>query len=577
MPVKQHKRADTYEGPQMTFKFPSAEDLQKSKILEQAEIKLEGPPVTPYYQYEQAKSPTIPRAPLQRQVRSRETNHFNHPNSVSTAFSISSSKNYASSGNAYTSSEASIPTQSNATTRITCSSESLYTSSPRFHNSPTLERRRSQISAMSRASSIHRTTSVAQRRQLANTALRSGSLKRSSSKSTQIPRNISEDQSLYEKGSVKRSKAVRYTVGWLTRLKQMGSKMSKRLKKWRLVSLRKVFKFNRVSTIKVKKNKISMPLERGRAQSISELRMAIDDWNEPHDAAVFSKIPPAPKQKYATLSASSASVVDSVSRGVPMMGPPIPPPHRIASNKSMQRLIEREQRRASGRTLSSSSQPALRAPMDQNYERYTQSYIQTVEPYPSQPPTVYDDEDTTVNMAVCELEEDLSDDDDGTIFEQYDDEQEAMLREYWKHYLRSIVASRIETKLEIHRLSQIPEPEKQEEYAHEVFGSLSDLDDTSSQFSNADNDSLTSASSTEISEGSSLGSEHSTNYFSAYDGPVATPLDVMKYQLAYMARYRDVCGVQRASTLPLKGDKETRHSTFESKGARHMRFLSVAN
>lgn len=101
--------------------------------------------------------------------------------------------------------------------------------------------------------------------------------------------------------SLKRSKAVRSKIGWLTKkIKKFGIKFLVKLKKnWRVINKKRVNLFKRKKSIKVKKNSIKK--DNNNVKSITELRNEIDHWYVPQ---------------------------------VELVQPPPPPPHRIISQMS---------------------------------------------------------------------------------------------------------------------------------------------------------------------------------------------------------------------------------------------------
>lgn len=522
MSVKTHKRADTYEGPQMNFKFPSDEDLIIHHISKDDKVELTGPSIEPYFKYEQSSHSKNNQAPKEeRPTRGNEIYYISEEEDASKAafsdngrsvqmneyqesnFSEPSAQTHPSTRN----DGFSIPTQDNITYQITRSS-------------------------------------------------------------------MRSDSSLYRKASLKRSKAVKYKVGWLTRLKQMGINIKKKLKQWRLISVKKAFKttgrrfkFNKRS---MKKKNISMPLERGRAKSISELKREINDWYVPQkpELSQVASIQRPPTPQHRVVSNGSTSSFKKI--------PPPLPPHRIASTP-MLRVSKQQSKLNQTHPMNRSFSTPTGADVLQEKPKVQPLLLQPkTTPYHPYQDLASTEDITNPHIATKVVhDEDIGSEFDETYYDPKDNDD--LIRDLWKGYLRRTIAARIESKLEIHRISQIPEPTEQQEYAEEVFGIISDYDseESISDFDDADNESLTSISGSEFSSSDSSSSsqnmsEASTNYFSTYSsGPSASPSPMLSRE-SYNFIQAQLQNVKRSSTLPT--DRLAAYQT-----PAHNRFLSVIN
>lgn len=148
--------------------------------------------------------------------------------------------------------------------------------------------------------------------------------------------------------SLKRSKAVRSKVGWLTRkLRAMGAKFARKVKNWRVIGRKKansVFRrrslmkgtgtmIKRWSTIGSSK-KAPTKREHG-SKSIVELRREIDHWYAPQHPHTIGE------KRVASL-------------------PPVPPPHRVITplaNVPTNRWVSRSSSRSSTRSSTRSGLP----------------------------------------------------------------------------------------------------------------------------------------------------------------------------------------------------------------------------
>lgn len=534
MSVKTHKRADTYEGPQMNFKFPSDEDLQNTKV---ESVELTGPKVEPYYRRGQP-SPILEESIASQGSQDELMTHR-----------VDDSVNFAS-------------------------GYSDYTYGPKNHKSQGQESNFSSAFA-SNESSNYMTVSIPTQDNVTYIITNPSSLKSSPSvyRKTSMKSNNS---SLYRKASLKRSKAVKYKVGWLTRLKQMGVNIKKKLRKWRFISVRKAFKTTgkRFKKGSLKKKNISMPLERERAKSISELKREINDWYVPQKPDIpVGSFENLPKPDYRVVSGASTTS----SKRVP---PPLPP-HRIASTPMLKQHNQQAQDSHSilhDQTLNRSFstpmgtnilqsqpkiQPTLLQPHNESYHPYQQLAASDDESNPHISSKVIYDEDIDT-----EFEEDY----------YHVKDNEDLIRDLWRGYLRRTIAARIESKLEVFRIAQIPEPVQQQEYAEEVFGIISDYDseETLSDFDGADDESLTSISGSEFSTSddmsSQIMSEASTNYFSTYSNNTPVP-PVQLSRESYNFLQAQLQNVKRSSTLPTHPERISGYRPVEA----HNRFLSVVN
>lgn len=533
MSVKAHKRADTYEGPQMNFKFPSDEDLIIHHISKEDKVELTGPKIEPYFKYEQEYQKND-NSPGNKQWRGTEIYCIDeNVGSSESAFS-ESGKTDRSLSNTYSH-------QHQKSNR-----SSGYNSNQSMHHGQTT------VSIPSQDNITYQIT-------------------RSSMRS---------DSSLYRKASLKRAKAVRYKIGWLTRLKQFGINIRNKLKKWRIISVKKAFKTTgrkvKLNKRSMKKN-ISMPLERGRAKSISELKREINDWYVPQEPKLTLdgtlQEPPTPQHR----------IISEGSRTSFKRTPPPLPPHRIASSP-MLRIPKQPDQKNSKSTH----------PMNRSFSTPAGSNIlqeqPKVQPLMLQPQTtpyhpyqaLASTEDITNPHIASKIA--VSDQDLNCQFDEhyYDTkENDDLIRDLWRGYLRRTIAARIESKLEIHRIAQISEPVQQQEYAEEVFGIISDYDSEQSisDFDDADNESLTSMSGSEFStstdSNSQIMSETSTNYFSTYSsGPDTSLPPIELSRESYNFIQAQLQNVRRSSTLPNATDRLTAQKNLESS---HNRFLSVIN
>lgn len=532
MSSKTHKRADTYEGPQMNFKFPSDEDLQNTKI---EAVELSGPKVEPYYRRGQP-SPILEESITSQASRDELLSHriedsakyangySDYTRAPRTFESQGQESNFGSAFGSNESSNymtASIPTQDNVTYRIT--NPSTIKSSP----------------------SVYRKTSMR-----------------------------SNNSSLYRKASLKRSKAVKYKVGWLTRLKQMGINIKKKLRKWRFISVRKAFKTTgkRFKKGSLKKKNISMPLERERAKSISELKREINDWYVPQkpdiQGGAFANIP---KPEYRVASGASTT---SSSKRIP---PPLPP-HRIASSPM---LKQHDQRSRDSHSIFQTLNRSFSTPMGVNIlqsqpkiqptllQPHTESY------HPHQQLASSDDVSNPHISSKVLYDEDIDTEFEEDYYHVKDNEE--LIRDLWRGYLRRTIASRIESKLEVFKIAQIPEPVEQQEYAEEVFGIISDYDSDEglSDFDGADDESLTSISGSEFSTSDSASSQNmseaSTNYFSTYSDTPIPPVQLSRESYNFLQA--QLQNVKRSSTLPAHTERFSGYKPVEG----HNRFLSVVN
>jgi hypothetical protein len=551
------ERTNTYGGSQMTFRFPSEESVLLLKL------PTEGPKVQSYYQYAQS---CAGRSDGDYSVAG--SSNFN-----STEQSIHSFQESTQEFSACGSNVPSIPTETNVSYQITSSSEQeataniivsgdvpvVRTQSPRPQSLiacpgssviPVNGRFSTSSSSIRRSSALKRAGSIRR----ANSIKNIKSINRS-------PSIKSEDVSLYEKASLKRSRAIKYNVGWLTRLEQLGINLKNKFKNWRFISLKRAFRFNRKSMRRGhKKNDISLPLEREGAESISELRMATDDLNNARLQYNGSQLPVTPRYRTAPI------VSDSCSFEQPRVPPPLPK-HRIPSSQSMKRHIDEENKQLKKSFNGYNS--VLLAPMDQQ-----QVHVQEEPKYPSKPISIYDNEPDE------EVEVDDDEDEDEDEYEDEEDEveeetarQEFILREYWARYLRKAVADRIESKLEMHRFSQIPTPHTYNYYAEDIISSYS-----VSEFE-MDNDTV-SCSSTSISSAESDGlssdvTESSSAYCSSYSrATIAPSADIMRYQQEYIDRIRNAANIKRSSTLPTTIFRQARLDTVKPQ-LTHSRLFSV--
>lgn len=491
------QRTATYDGPQMGFQFPYSESGNGES--HQGSGSLPAPVMMSYYQTGGDSS--------------FSAHSFIDFSDVSVSNHDQSQANFSFDNSI----DVSIPTQSNTSYQITHGSRSVATTSLGREDSTI---KRMKLSRDLTKSSIKRTASVK----------RQSSLRIPQSRVSSNRAARSEDESLYEKTSLKRSKAIKYKIGWLSKLRALGVKIKNRVKNWRFISVKKAFNFRQRSLKKKSRTKISMPLERERAQSISELRMAID--NAPDSKFHYSGLPVSPVYR-------AVADVSDTNDLIETKRPPPVPRHRIASTASMQMLIDQE-----NKLQRETTNKVLLEPMDQQHTAYNAE-----QDYPAHPAVVYDD---SVEREVAPgLDSDNEEDK-----EDYDEEDDELLQELiiekWKNYLRRVVAERIEYKLEAYRLSLIPVPSL---VNHE--------DDTASMKSTSDfemdDSDLHSLASTSASsaEYSSESSDTSTSYMSSTSViPTSchiSTFDILQYQQEYMSRINDIpTAVKRSSTLPIK-------------------------
>jgi hypothetical protein len=531
------ERTNTYGGSQMTFRFPSEESVQLLKL------PTEGPKVQSYYQYPQS---CAGRSDSDYSVAG--SSNFN-----STEQSIHSFPGSTQEFSACGSNVPSIPTETNVSYQITSGSEQEATANIIVSGDIAVVRRQS-TRPQTLISCAGSSGSLVDRGLSTNRSIRRPSaLKRTNSiKSIKYingsPSIESEDFSLYERASLKRSRAIKYNVGWLTRLKQLGINLKNKFKNWRFISLKKAFRFNRKSLRRGHKKKdISLPLEREGAESISELRMATDDLNNARLQYNDSHLPVTPRYRTAPI------VSDSCSFEQPRVPPPLPK-HRIPSTQSMKRHIDEEnkQRKKSFNGYNS----VLLAPMDQQ-----QVHVQEEPKYPSKPISIYDNE-LDEEVEADEHEDEHQDEHQEDQVEEGAARQEFILREYWARYLRKAVADRIESKLEMRRFSQIPTSYTCNYHSEDIISSYS-----VSEFE-MDNDTI-SCSSTSISSAESDGlssdiTESLSAYCSSYSrATVAPSADIMRYQQEYIDRVRNAASIKRSSTLPTNIFRQARLDTVK--------------
>ncbi|KAH3678404.1 hypothetical protein WICMUC_001421 [Wickerhamomyces mucosus] len=476
----QHKRADTYEGSQMTFQFPSTEDLERQKLdnsksQESIEAK-------PFFKYNATRQLTPSQTG--EQFFGSEAPEFDETNS-----------------------ETSIATESNVSYQITGHStesflEQVNTQSEKFSCS--------NYQYHSQFKTISQPPSPIEEEVLEGTPMKpryirrlpSGKTKQNVQRSQTVKSNGGENTSLFTHSSLKRSKAVKYKIPWLQRLKNMGINTKVKIRKWRLVTAKKVLKFKSKfgKTSRIRKCKISLPLERGKNKSISELRKEIID----EDAAEISKFS-KPKE----LPSSLTNDTDDLSIPFPKRIPPPLPQHRIASNPSIKKFIEEQELRSKF----------------QKEQQFLHEKLTTAQ----------------------DVEQNLL----------YDEDERNQTYQYFNVYLKNVIAQRIFSKLNMYRICHPAKAISETEFSD--VASLTNS--SSSEFENYDLESVTTVSDEDEDEfdisvyGESEVTDHTASeYFSAYDSEDAVlPNTIKEYQQTYVSASirRPHIRVKRSSTLPI--------------------------
>lgn len=552
-----HKRADTYEGPQMSFQFPSTSDLIKQEELEASRSiqspALSGPLIEPYYK-------SHPSSPISSTPHERAASVYEQFSTSSQASGLSFINSEATgSGSIPT-----IPTKSNVSFPITdnisvatapplpAHQQHLFTQpaypsllvpldQPQQHQAFQSLHHNETLPLPSSPDELNAGVELPGRR----VVRRSASLK--------SPTKNSDHLSLFSKSTLTRSKAIRHKVGWLSKLKVANKKLYSHLKKsWRRIknkSKRTMLSFKtRFSRNKaVEKTKISLPLERSQGKTIQDIKRDISDWYVPETVAKVPRVPSVKrtpenirqtKQRVSSLASIQASI-NKISGS-----PSDFPGNRITSNPLIQKYIRQEELK---KRLSS-------APMTLTEHHYKD--LSSVSGGQS---------NTSHNI--------LMEGDDALVFE------------YLKVFLSNVIAQRINHKLEMSHIEnlskkksnresiQISVPEL--EYDNESLagseycgGVHSDYD---TQFSLSDYEGDSDAEEEEEQEAKNQQqqpttshvdienqSETSTTYYSVYNEDEEDELmlsdTLIRYQQTYVTgslkRKDTLKTIRRSSTLP---------------------------
>lgn len=485
----QHQRTATYDGERLGFKFPSEEDLDQ---LKEQPVVLSGPQVQPYYQYESGASVSSHASSSGYSFDSygcsqveEYTDYCNkydnyiygedYYNDIISFYSDDAQQQVAQEAQ-----EAQPEAQPQTVAQQDVADVAQHAEQPRHKtmveavlgqpepvetNSHPLPAIPQQIreNQLSRSPSV--IISPLAKREVSRTASARSNFLSTHTKRTSSVRNLarfpSEDSSLYRKSSLKRSKAIKYKVGWLTNLRTKFSKWSSKFNNWRIVTKKKVssFKFKsktfRLSRFKSSRHyKISAPLEKVR--SISELKREVDNelYGPNLDLEDQESIP---FYEYIPSSSSSRDVLVTRS-AVP---PPLPP-HRIASTPALKLILDAEKEKE-----------------DQQVQDNSQ-------------PLSHDDDD-------------VASQDSFNTFEQ-------LFQDHWNKYLTEAIVRRVECNLDYYQ-SVTGTPYDSDSGAIEVYANEAD---------NTENDLESLYSESQFSESPTLtSSKSSTSDFSVVEAEVS--------------------------------------------------------
>ncbi|KAH3679006.1 hypothetical protein WICPIJ_008747 [Wickerhamomyces pijperi] len=563
-----HKRADTYEGSQMSFQFPAIPTDKDGSEMS----KLSGPPVQPYYLNSSPSSPRFSEGISDQYVTCSEASGSSFvsgessnsvpsiPTNDNVSYQITENISHQSIAPAVSDHDSVPPAvpehgsninKDQPTTRMSQAYSSLLTpvepQQHTFHSTHHNETKALPTPPTSKQSPMLRPLD---HKPSMKRVKRTGSVRSSKN---------SDHLSLFTTTSLTRSKAIKYKIGWLSNLKLVNRKLFNSLKQsWRRIrnkSKKAVIKFktrfNRTKA--VEKAEISLPLERSQGKTIEELRRDMADWYVPETLAKVPTVPkvqqtPSPLYPTKQRISSIASIQSTINK---ISSPPLEfPKNRITSNPLIQKYIRQEELK---KRLSS-------APMTLTEHHYRH------------PGSMSDTSSRTSNVLMKG--------------------DEALVYEYLKVFLSNVISQRIQHKLEMYDNEAKSITAKTSNKRQSVQLSVPELEEdnesmTGSEYSHSDYNTqftLSDYEEDEDEEEEENTSETSTTYYSLHPEDEILNDTLVKYQQTYVTgslRRNPTASVKRSSTLPdnvkFKAYLQNNEIRIKNDIVQHSRYLSLTS